>query len=235
VTNSPPRTPPRSYSTDPLPTLPPVNEQRVSDNARTFIATQTISTPNAPSLTKSSFDLDIKEQRAQLEEELASSIIELPATFAASLYHHWATDEAIDAFLKETDVYDTGIDRWDLPESDKDLKENKVYPRLIKILTAILGCLMKKATEEGTRKIIDTHVTSLRHEEAIETMYFTRPDISVKAEGPSFQLPITETKEDIGYSNMASCFEIKVENKRTSGRATFMDELLQLAAYARCV
>ncbi|KAJ2913673.1 hypothetical protein MD484_g6739, partial [Candolleomyces efflorescens] len=231
-TDSPPRTPPRSYSTSQAP-IPPVDQQKVLERALIFAETQPNSTPIAPTLARSSFDLDINEQKAHLEEELAFSMVKVPATFAASLYNNKATDEAIEAFLRETNVYNTELCRWDLPESHPKLLEAEVYERLINILNSILKHFMPDEIENGSRVIVDTHSTALHHEEAIETKFFTRPDISVKAQGPSFQFPAKETKEDVGYSNMASCFEIKVENKRTSGRKTLMEELLQLAAYAR--
>ncbi|KAJ2936679.1 hypothetical protein H1R20_g422, partial [Candolleomyces eurysporus] len=230
LTGGPPRTPTQSSFLERCP-LRRADSETIIANARTFARRQWVSTPLAPSLLRSSFDPDIKERKEHLEEELAFSIIGLPkgSSFAFSLYQHLASDEEIDKFLKKTNVYNSRKKIWRLPRSSESLQEDKMYKPLVKLLNAILEWFWKKEIALGLRKVLDTHSTVLPHKEAVETIHTSRPDCSVKAEGPSFQLPHKQTPGDIGYSNMASFFEVKVENKRVG----FMKELLQIAAYVR--
>lgn len=173
------------------------------------------------------------QRKEQLDDELAFSIAGPPHgnSFASSLYHDLASDKEIELFLKKTDVYDWHNKCWLLPESIKGLKKNELQKPLVKLLNAILAHFWSKQFALGLRKVVDTHTTPLPHKEAVETDYKSRPDCSVKAEGSSFQIPHKETNEDVGYSNMASFFEFKVEAKRLG----FVKELLQVAAYVRYV
>ncbi|KAJ2912078.1 hypothetical protein MD484_g8336, partial [Candolleomyces efflorescens] len=226
----PPRTPTRSSLPKSLP-LRRANSQTMLANARAFAERQCFSTPLAPSLALSSLDLSMDQRKEQLEDELVPSILEVSnkSGFASSLYRDLASDEEIKAFLQKADVYDWQNQRWLLPESIKGLKESEIQKPLVELLNAILEHFWGEEFARGLRKVVDTHTTPLPHKEAVETDYKSRPDCSVKAEGPSFQLPHQETKEDIGYSNMASFFEFKVEAKRLG----FIKELLQVAAYVR--
>ena len=177
---------------------------------------------------------NVKEQKTLLEDELVRSILALPkdSTFASSLYHQVATHEQIEDFLKETKAYDSDGERWKLPRSSKNLEEKTMYKPLVKLLNAILEWFWKDTATglgKALSKAIDTNATPLWHQEIVETGHFSRPDVSVKAEGPSFQLPHRKTKGNVGFSNMATCFEVKIENQRKG----LMRELLQLAVYAR--
>ncbi|KAJ2914322.1 hypothetical protein MD484_g6094, partial [Candolleomyces efflorescens] len=201
------------------------------ENAKVFAKRQCFSTPLAPSLAVPSLNLNMDQRKEQLDDELAFSTIGPPhaSSFASSLYRDLASDEEIEVFLRETEVYDWENKRWLLPESIKGLKENELQKPLVKLLNAVLAHFWSQEFALGLRKVIDTHTTPLPHKEVVETDYKSRPDCSVKAEGPSFQLPHMETTENIGYSNMASFFEFKVEAKRLG----FVKELLQVAAYVR--
>ncbi|KAJ2927848.1 hypothetical protein H1R20_g9245, partial [Candolleomyces eurysporus] len=229
----PPKTPTQTSFADPLP-FNSIDTETLVDNARVFARRQMMSTPSAKPILRNSFDPNIKEQKTLLGDELVRSIIALPkeSTFASSLYHKVATRKRIDNFLKETEVYDMEQKRWKLPQSSESLEEKKMYKPLVKLLNAILEWFWGKVVIElgkDLSKAIDTSATPLWHQESVETGQFSRPDISIKSDGSSFQLPHRKTKDDIGFSNMATCFEVKVENQRKG----LMKELLQLAVYAR--
>lgn len=197
------------------------------EKAATILAkNQRLSKVAALDVETTRLDPQVPEGKRVLVKEL-DTFIELPenSTFASSLYHGIASDGEIDSFLGSTDVYSTEQGRWALPASHKDLKEERMYEPLIKLLNEIFRRFWN---DTNSREAVDTHSTRLPHKEFVDTNNYSRPDITVKAQGPSFQLP---PKKTIGYSNMVTCFEVKV----TSQGSSLVDELLQLAGYARSV
>lgn len=231
----PPTTPTPTASRDPRdPSRRPQDgKSEILGSARALEQLNISDTPHHDSIDQSSFDPDMEEQKEIVEKELGKSIVELPkdSTFASSLYHNHASSDEIEMFLKETEVYRTEDKRWDLPQarSGEILLEAAIYEPLVKVLKAILSKFQTGASS-SKREVIDTHSTNLPHKEPGPTTHFSRPDISVKARGPSFQLPHKETRSNVGFSNMATCFEVKAaENKKW----TLMKNLLQLAVYAR--
>jgi hypothetical protein len=173
------------------------------------------------------FDPQVEEQYKIMEKELGPHI-QLPkgSAFASSLYHDLASSRKMAKFLKKTEVYNNA--RWALPESDPDLEEKVMYEPLVRLLNAILEWGLKKV--RGVRRTaVDTHLKKLPHKEPVPTTNKSSPDISFKAEGPSFQLLHTDAKNGIGYSSMATFVEVKVTNKHW----TVLDMVLQVAGYAR--
>jgi hypothetical protein len=137
-------------------------------------------------------------------------------------------DYVIDKSLnsKQTQVYSN--ERWALPRSDPNLLEDAMYEPLVRLLNAILEWKWKKV-KVTRRTAIDTHLKKLPHKEPVPTTNKSSPDISVKAEGSSFQLPHRPTKGGIGYENITTFVEVKVTNQPWLP----IDLVLQVAAYAR--
>ncbi|RXW17157.1 hypothetical protein EST38_g8693 [Candolleomyces aberdarensis] len=224
-TGGPPQTPRRTYTT----ATPSVDSDRMLEKcARAFVQHQSTATPIAPKISKTRFDLQVPEQKKILRNELEPPIeLSKDSTFASSLYHHLASSKKITEFLEATEVYKKG--RWVLPRSDKNLQEEKMYEPLVKILEAIIQWFWENDAALGIREVINTHLTNLPHKESVSTTNASRPDISVKAEGPSFQLPHKHTTKAVGYSNIITFFEVKVTNKGWTSE----EELLQIAVYVR--
>ncbi|RXW21067.1 hypothetical protein EST38_g4778 [Candolleomyces aberdarensis] len=224
-TGGPPRTPTQTCATATVTLCKDVDTNlRLQKAAKILLKNQKPSTARAPDVATTRLDPQVEEAKKVLEKELGKCI-ELPEsnTFASSLYHHLAPDEEIEHFLAGTDVYNSAEHRWALPKSHEGLKEERMYKPLVKLLNAIFQWFWH---ETNLRKAVDTHSTQLPHKEFADTNNYSRPDITIKAKGPSFQLPQDKT---IGYSNMATCFEVKVTNQGWS----VVKELLQLAGYAR--
>ncbi|RXW20938.1 hypothetical protein EST38_g4921 [Candolleomyces aberdarensis] len=227
-TKGPPQTPTRSCATKALPKDVLDSVKRLKLSGTTFTENQKTSTPIFPPYPKTRLDPLVGEEHMILQKELGPPI-ELPenSDFVSSLYSYLASSERIDDFLDETEVYDSTKHRWALPESHETLQEAQMYRPLVKLLKAVFKYFWEG--NAARRQVIDTHLTQLPHKEPVPTTNFSSPDISVKARGYSFQLPHRATTTDIGYSNIATCFEVKVTNKRW----TLMYQLLQLAGYAR--
>ncbi|KAJ2919566.1 hypothetical protein MD484_g786, partial [Candolleomyces efflorescens] len=226
----PPRTPTTTSFADPFP-YSDVDTDTLIANGRNFARTQFMSTPRELT-TRTSRDSDAKEQKALLGNELAQSKVVRDHAFAASLYHHAASRKDIEAFLKETKVFDSAQERWKLPLSHDKLEESKMYTPLVNLLNAILEHFWKDTAKnlcKALSKAINTSLTNIYHIESVETDHYSRPDISIKAEGSSFQAPHMKTKKLVGYSNMASCIEVKIKNQQQPVEKV----LLQLGVYAR--
>ncbi|KAJ2913150.1 hypothetical protein MD484_g7248, partial [Candolleomyces efflorescens] len=219
-----PRTPPRPIVT--LKTSEGSDELLIRC-AKTFSQHQTTATPIAPRISRTRLDPQVPEQKNILSVELGPPI-ELSEkagrSFASSLYPHLATNEKIDEFLDSADVYQKN--RWALPLPHKKLKENDLYQPLVTLLNAIIQYFRQSGDSLGTREVIDTSKQNFSHKEPVPTANMSRPDISVKAEGPSFQLP--PAPKQVGYSNIIAFFEVKL-SKGWSPK----EELLQMAIYVR--
>lgn len=227
----PPITPTETSFANPLP-FHGVDTETIVSNAKVFARKQLTSTPSGRQIIRKSLDLDIKEQKTVLEDELVQSMVARDRAFASSLYHHVASGEKIDEFFKKTKVFDSARERWKLPGTHEIAEEKDMYKPLVRLLNAIVEYFWKERAKElriALSKVIDTNTTNLCHIEAVETDHYSRPDISVKAGGPSFQLPHKKIKGSVGFSNMATCFEVKIEKQRLG----FLKELLQVAVYAR--
>ncbi|KAJ2926455.1 hypothetical protein H1R20_g10631, partial [Candolleomyces eurysporus] len=220
----PPQTPPHSRCTS------TVDEDRLLKlNGKAWAAGPGFSTPFAEREAGTSLDPKAEEQKRKLETELQQPIED--SRFVALLYLHLASDGEIDEFLKTTIVYNMETRRWELPRSEThaNLKESDMYKPLVTIINAIITFFYGDTKK---RMAVDTHSKQLSHKEAVPSVRFSLPDISVRAKGPSFQLPDRKSNGRVpttGYSNISTCFEIKIENQEW----TFGQQLLQLALYAR--
>ncbi|RXW17457.1 hypothetical protein EST38_g8394 [Candolleomyces aberdarensis] len=223
-----PQTPPRSCITGTTLFEDLDSVKQLKKSAKTVVGNEMASAPYYQDIGMSRPDPLIEERKNILKDELRP-FIELAwnSTFASSLYRHCANRKRVKEFLQSTEVYDWKNRRWILPESHKKLKEAEMYEPLVKLLNTIFEWFWGK--DAACRKAVDTHLTQLPHKEPVSTANYSSPDISVKAEGSSFQLPHKDTPTSIGYSNIAAFFEVKVTNQDWS----VIEELLQLAGYAR--
>ncbi|KAJ2920050.1 hypothetical protein MD484_g274, partial [Candolleomyces efflorescens] len=222
----------KSTAKGPPTTPPPTASRKPQSNAP-----EPLDTPHHDSVDQSSIDPVLEELKGIIEKELGRSIVQLPedSKFASSLYHRLASASEIKVFrvLEETEVYNTECKRWNLPRestSPKPFLEAAIYEPLANMIKAILSRFQTGANARK-REVVDTHLMNMYHKEAVATNTFSRPDISIKAKGPSFQLPHREPPSGVGvgFSNMATCFEIKVQSQSWAP----MKVLLQVAVYAR--
>jgi hypothetical protein len=214
----------------PFPHLGVCGEKGLVESIQTFGEHQHTCTPNGPTVQTKSLDPELEEHHQILKSELGTQI-EVAKAFASSLYHDLASDDAIKNFLAKTRLYNRKTHRWALPQSHANLLEEEMYDPLVKLINVILKAFGRKNSKSVSRTAVKTAWTSFHHKEPIASTHKSRPDISVKVVGPSFQLPESRRgkKKTIGYANIATFFEVKIEN-RTRG---FLKELLQIAVYVR--
>ncbi|KAF6760680.1 hypothetical protein DFP72DRAFT_1091862, partial [Ephemerocybe angulata] len=156
----------------------------------------------------------LDELRKVILEELGKRIYRVVPTFAPTLYRKEASLERIVKFLNDPS---TGYSksRWvELPERTND--EKILYDPFIKILSRIVQKFSGASTHGGTREVVNTSLVYFRHDDAKHGG--TKPDISIKASGPSFQgLPAnfgtpTQRELGIGWSNVASVLDVKCDS-----------------------
>ena len=174
------------------------------------------------------------EQTRLVMPDLAGAICLNDTTFARSLYHDLASESSIDNFLKKTRSYSLKERRWKLPRNCTRLFDRDFYTPVRNVVSSILKHFWRDATTQGTRQVVDAHATDLQHSEADPPAHRSRPSLVIKAEGPSFQLPLPrsgETPEKIGFSNIASCIEVRMEGDELPAD----QQLVHTAIYARHV
>ncbi|KAF5340993.1 hypothetical protein D9611_006074 [Ephemerocybe angulata] len=153
-----------------------------------------------------------------------------------TLYNTPELNDSISDFLRDSPLYDSANNHWaEVPDSVDD--EKVLYAPYIKIIQAILdGPGQSNANGSTASRIaVDTHKTNLVHYD-METQ--TKPDIVIKATGPSFQEPIPLSKQDpasgmvhIGWCNIACVFDVKRNSPDGGPKA----QLGQIANYNRQV
>ncbi|KAJ2914083.1 hypothetical protein MD484_g6330, partial [Candolleomyces efflorescens] len=146
--------------------------------------------------------------------DLAGAIALEDNTFARAVYQSLASDASIDAFLKKSRSYSLKERRWKLPRNCTRLFNGDFYTPVRNIVSSIMKHFWKDAMTQGTRQVVDTHTTDLQHSRSDPESHKSRPSLVIKAAGSSFQTPLPKTGETVkavGFSNAASCIEIRCE------------------------
>ena len=146
--------------------------------------------------------------------DLAGSIALEDNTFARTVYQRLASESSIDAFLKKSRSYSMRERRWKLPHDCTRLFNGDFYTPVRNIVSSIMKHFWKDATAQGKRQVVDTHTTDLQHYRSDPESHKSRPSLVIQAAGSSFQTPLPElgeTATTVGFSNAASCIEIRCE------------------------
>ncbi|KAJ2927859.1 hypothetical protein H1R20_g9244, partial [Candolleomyces eurysporus] len=176
----------------------------------------------------------LDERKQLVLPEVGESVSLKDDAFSRSLYHHVTSESAIDDFLKKSRSYSLAQRRWKLPRSCTKLINNDFYTPFLNIFSSILKHFWNEATVRGTRRVIDTHATDLPHCEldSGSTNHSSRPSFVIRAEGPSFQLPVSKTGEKppaLGFSNATACIDIQIQHDQMP----VSEQLMRVAIYAR--
>ncbi|KAJ2913154.1 hypothetical protein MD484_g7261, partial [Candolleomyces efflorescens] len=240
IYDEPPVTPTQSYTattTAPKAVGVEGTAERLKKSIRNVMGKEAPLTPTSQDIRMTRPDPLVKERKEMLKTELENKVIELVDSakeapgyhFVSALYPNIEGTKNIAEFLRQTAVYDSEKRRWKLPIATEGMKETRMYSPLVTILNEIFKYFLGKKAAD--RIAVDTHITKLYHKEPVATQNNSSPDISVKARGSSFQLPLGlgGGSKSIGYSNIAAVFEVKLSTQEWSDQ----EEILQLAVYAR--
>ncbi|KAJ2912016.1 hypothetical protein MD484_g8397, partial [Candolleomyces efflorescens] len=219
------------------------DKRNLESSTRIFLESQSTSTPHGPKASmKYAPDSKRDQHKQEVEADLGEPVeVDSSGEWVRSLYVDLAKGDDIKNFLANKDVY-TG-QRWvgipiDNSAPSRKLHEVELYKPYVKVINRILQWFVHQvrdgteASESSSRVAIDTHVTNLSHQEEETDSLWSRPDVSVKASGNSFQVPrdrASKKAHGVGFENMSSFQEMKLERQKWSDR----DQWQQVGVYAR--
>ncbi|KAF5340965.1 hypothetical protein D9611_006032 [Ephemerocybe angulata] len=165
---------------------------------------------------------DIGDKLAEQRRAALNDLGELPTVDNSALdelYKDIVSERRIDAFLAKSTLYDLERQIWvDIPSAT----ENK--SNLTSLLVAVIKTIVNElGHSKSTREIVDARNTEFPHLD--DCTQFSKPDIAIKAAGPSFSLPHGD--HAVGFSNAASVFDVKRDADVCE------DDADQLAVYNR--
>ena len=175
---------------------------------------------------------DYGEQKELVLLDLEEVIALEDTSFARLIYQDLASDSAIDNFLKKCRLFSIAEQRWKLPRSYTKLIDTSFYTPLLNVVSSIVKHFWRDASARKTRQVVDTHRSDLYHSEDDPPSHTSHPSLVIRAEGPSFQVPVAHPGRrvsKIGFSNVAGCIEIQVEGVEMPAS----DQLIRVAIYAR--
>ena len=142
--------------------------------------------------------------------------------YAEGLYRSEVKDEHVERCLEEATCYRITEKRWAIPEMPTTRAD--LVSSVLGIIRSVVG-MFTKTTQEGVEREV---VEMCRYDEG--------PALVVRAAGPSFEIPKPRNPgcslaPDIGYSNVATYFSVKLE-RDIGGEKKCLEEM---AVYARWV
>lgn len=167
--------------------------------------------------------------------ELDGHIGPFDETYAASQYLDLATDDDIAMYLESSSLYDFDQGQWQALDSLEH--ECDVRARLREIVTSIIQHFGKAPIDGSVlREVHDTNFRGLPHLEERFQVHHSSPALVIKATGPSFEEPAEHGDGPrLGYSNIASCFEILTEEDIDENEAYYTEQSSVFARYqSRC-
>lgn len=164
--------------------------------------------------------------------DLNGHIRPFEADYAASQYLDVSSDTDIDAFLRDSSLYNCETREWrDLPNMQN---ERDIRARLKRIVSSIIHALGKpSAGDDIIREVHTTDYQGLLHVGQGSGDYSTAPAMVIRATGPSFDTPPSrEGALRLGYSNITSCFEVITEEEFSEDEAFYAEQSSVFARWA---
>lgn len=142
---------------------------------------------------------------------LRAHIHPYPETYDLSQYHELASDDDIDTFLQSDELWDSSTKQWKYVAAATS--QDELQTGLRDVLASIISTLGSSRESEGTREaccVLDA--SQFLHAESKPTNVRSSPPLVIKASGPSFEVPDpTSNERDLGYTNVASCVSVALE------------------------
>ncbi|KAJ2919822.1 hypothetical protein MD484_g596, partial [Candolleomyces efflorescens] len=175
------------------------------------------------STTQDTRNLTPDEQRRLIRAEIGEPS-DIPATKMEDIlkqYSNVTTDEELEGYLAKTAFYKNGT--WKLPRRKK-MTEKQLYGPMRDIIDDI----MSEFYHSPDRKTVVSSGKRFYHQESPATNHYSSPNVIIQGKGPSFEYPHRGTGS--GYSNTASCIEIKLDTDIGSTPAVHVP---QVGIYSR--
>ncbi|KAJ2919897.1 hypothetical protein MD484_g612, partial [Candolleomyces efflorescens] len=158
--------------------------------------------------TQDARNLTPDEQRRLIRAEIGEPG-DIPATKMEDIlkqYRNVTTDEELEGYLAKTAFYKNG--NWKLPRRKK-MNEKQLYGPMRDFIDDIVS----EFYHSPDRKTFVSSGKRFYHQESPATNHYSSPNVIIQGKGPSFEYPHrgTERYPSLGYSNTASCIEIKLD------------------------
>ncbi|RXW14046.1 hypothetical protein EST38_g11805 [Candolleomyces aberdarensis] len=161
-------------------------------------------------------------QKQVIVDEIGESNV-IPATtidYFLAKYEHLAKEDRIKKFLRKTELYKKGV--WQIPRGE-GIKEENLYVPMETIANEIIPFFHVSSN----RKALVSSGRPLYHKEDPATDHSSSPDLVIQANGPSFEFPHRAPVLDpsLGYSNAASCLEMKLDKDLGNALASHVPQV----------
>lgn len=156
--------------------------------------------------------------------------------YAHDLYRHSIDEYELDAFLEETELYDSGKKEWLTPTSPTSTGD--LLGSVFQMLSSIVRRFVKPTEPGVERETLNTQDIPTC-QGTNDSGYRACPLVVVRATGPSFQIrktrkPVAGGQEgavSLGFGGMATYFVVRSESELGSEKE-ILDEM---KSYTRCV
>ncbi|KAF6746215.1 hypothetical protein DFP72DRAFT_1175729 [Ephemerocybe angulata] len=182
-------------------------------------------------------DAEFKRLKDVLMQELGEKVHVVSEEWMESMYCDLVDQASLDRYIASEGsgykVNKDGEGRWtELPRIPK--QESELYRPLSAILSRLLKDFDDRPGGDGvSREVVSSHdpKSTFRYEDLKDLC----PDISIVATGPSFERDAEEDQYivGIGYSNVASVVEVKLDEDLGSATFDETEQVAQLAFYCK--
>ena len=170
-----------------------------------------------------------QEHENAVYQEFGDKVHQVKPGWATELYQNLATDDDIVEYLRGTSSgYDMKKGCWAALSREQE-DEAELRSSLISITSNIIGYFYPSPRPGVARSVIDSHNLLLPHDNG---KHASRPSISIKATGPSFEVPRNpETTGGLGYTNVTGVIDARLD--RAMGDE--LEQATQLSVHCRYV
>lgn len=177
--------------------------------------------------------------RRRIGEEIEDRVTMYEDDWVKNEFQSLASDADLDAFLNKPkrpeQIWNKRTKRW-TGLASRTKSEQAMYPHIERLVNALIEELAKIEADSGVSReaVIRDRKRMVHVENDPKAKHFTMPDIVIRAEGKSFEIPASskEGTDAVGYSNISSFIEVKLDISKSGGPSD--SELTdQVGVYAR--
>ena len=160
-------------------------------------------------------------------QEFGEKIHQVNSSWATELYRNLATDDEVMAYLRNpSSGYDTKKGHWNsldnVHQGEEDLRSS-----ILTIVSSTIAHFYPHLEPGVSRSVIDSHDFLLPHDNG---KHASCPSISIKATGPSFEVPRNAEKSDgLGYTNVTGAIDVTLDGANEDS----LEQATRLSVYCR--
>ncbi|KAJ3549042.1 hypothetical protein NMY22_g1041 [Coprinellus aureogranulatus] len=154
--------------------------------------------------------IDHEEKEPEIVN-VGRDVYQVDSKWARALYRDLVNDEEVVHFLNTlTSGYDATSKIWASLTKNGANKTN-LTRCFVTVISSIISHFHRSLPPGVTRQAIDTHDIKFMHSSG---KHWTKPAISIKASGPSFEVPGSSSLCGLGFTNVSAVFDVNTEGSR---------------------